>query len=141
MSPLNDDELNSLLEQAKNKPPEPRPELTLRALRAYQENVARPPHWRRLLLWPVPIPLPVGILAAVLLILIGAAGDRAFKRPSVVGQTRLVEVPVTREHVVYRNCPAGQQESNPSIAALTFKEFQPVREIKPRVVRSIRDDQ
>ena len=141
MSPLNDDELNSLLEQAKSKPQEPRPELMLRALRVYQENVARPRHWRRLLLWPVPIPLPVGILAAVLLILIGAAGGRAFRRPSVVGQTRLVEVPVTREHVVYRNCPAGQQESNPSIASLTFKEFQPVREIKPRVVRSIRNDQ
>jgi len=140
MSPLNDDELNSLLEQAKSKPPEPRPEMTLRALRAYQENVVRPPLWRRFLLRPVPIPLPVGILAVVLLILIGAAGDRAF-RPSVVGQTRLVEVPVTREHVVYRNCPAGQPESGPSIAGLTFKEFQPVREIKPRVVRSIRDDQ
>jgi hypothetical protein len=140
MSPLNDDELNSLLEQAKSRPPEPRPDLTLRALRAYRENVARPSRWRRLFLWPVPIPLPVGILAAVLLILIGAAGDRAFRRPSVVGQTRPVELPVTREHVVYRNCPAGQQESNPSIASLTFKEFQPVREIKPRIVRSIRDD-
>jgi hypothetical protein len=141
MSPLNDDELNSLLEQAKTKPPEPRPELTLRALRAYRENVARPPHLYRLLLRPVPIPLPVGILAVVLLILIGAAGDRVFRRPSVVGQTRLVEVPVVREHVVYRNCLASQQESKPSIASLTFKEFQPVREIKPRVVRSIRDDQ
>jgi hypothetical protein len=141
MSPLNDDELNFLLKQAKSKPPEPRPELTLRALRAYRENVARRPHWRRLLLRPVPLRLPVGILAAVLLILIGAAGDRAFRRPSVVGQAPLVEVPVTREHVVYRNCPAGQQESGPSIASLTFKEFQPVREIKPRVVRSIRDDQ
>jgi len=141
MSPLNDDELNSLLEQAKSKPPEPRPEMTLRALRAYRRNVARPPHCRRLLLRPVPIPLAVGILAAVLLILIGAAGDRAFRRPSVVVQTRLMEVPVTRERVVYRDCPPGQQESGPSIASLTFKEFQPVREIKPRVVRSIPDDQ
>jgi hypothetical protein len=91
MSPLNDDELNSLLKQAKSKPPEPRPELTLRALRAYQQNVARRPHWRRLLLRPVPLPLPVGILAAVLLILTGAAGDRAFRRPSVVGQAPLVD--------------------------------------------------
>jgi hypothetical protein len=109
MSRLNDDELNSLLEQAKSQRPEPRPEVTLRALRAYRENVARQPRWRRLLLRPVPIPLPVGILAAVLLILIGAEGGRAFRRPSAAGQTRLVEVPVTREHVVYRNCPAGQQ--------------------------------
>jgi hypothetical protein len=141
MSQLNDDELSSLLEQAKSKQPEPRPELTVRALRAYQENVARPPDWRRLLLRPVPVPLPVGILAAVLLILMGAAGDRTFRRPSVVEQTRMVEVPVTREHVVYHNCPASQQEPSSSIASLSFKEFQPVREIKPRVVRSIRDDQ
>jgi hypothetical protein len=141
MSQLNDDELSSLLGQAKSKQPEPRPELTVRALRAYQENVARPPDWRRLLLRPVPVPLPFGIFAAVLLILIGAAGDRTFRRPSVVEQTRMVEVPVTREHVVYHNCPAGQQEPSSSIASLSFKEFQPVREIKPRVVRSIRDDQ
>src|SRR5207244_10246676 len=84
MKPLDDDELNSLLAQAKSKPPEPRPELTLDVMRAYQENVARPPHWRRLFPRPVPILSPVGIFAAFLLILIGAIGDRAFRRSSVV---------------------------------------------------------
>jgi hypothetical protein len=139
MNPLNDDELSSLLEQAKSKPPEPRPEMTLRALRAYKEHVARP-HWRWLLLRPFPIRLPVGILAAVLLILMGAAGDRVFRQSAVVVQTRNVETPVMREHVVYRDCPAGPQGSSPAVANL-FKEFQPVSHIRPRVVRSIRDDQ
>ena len=139
MSPLNDDELTSLLQHAKNQPPEPTPELAARALRAYQANVVRPRSWRQFLLRPVPIPLPLGLLAAVLLILIGAVGGRMFRRPSVTMQT--VEVPVMREHIAYRDCPAGQQESSPPIARLTFKEFQPVSQIKPRVVRSIRNEQ
>jgi len=145
MSPLNDDELISLLEQAKSKPPEPTPELAARVMRAYQANVAGPPKWRRLLLRPVPIPLPLGILAAVSLVVIGSVGGRSFWLPSVVVQTRIVEVPVTRERIVYRDvcrdCPGGPQESSPTVASLTFKEFKPVRQIRPRVIRSIRDDQ
>jgi hypothetical protein len=141
MSPLNDDELRSLLEQAKNKPVEPRPELGIRALRAYQANVVRPPNWRGLLLRPISIPLPLGMLAAVLLVLLGAVGGRSFRRTAIVVQTRSVEGPVTREHIVYRDCSAGPQESSPRIANVTFKEFQPVRQIRPRVVRSIRDAQ
>jgi hypothetical protein len=145
MSSLNDDELSSLLEQAKNKLPEPSPELAARAMRAYLANVAKPPKWRRLLLRPVPIPLPLGILAAVFLVVIGAVGGRSFWRASAVLQTRIVEVPVTRERVVYRDvcrdCPSGPQESSPAVASLTFKEFQPVRQIRPRVIRSNRNDQ
>ncbi len=140
MSPLNDDELNSLLEQAKSDAPEPRPDLAARALRAYQANMVKPRNWRRLLLRPVAIPWPLGIFAAVLLVLIGAVAGRNFRRPSVIVQSHRVEVPVAREHIVYRDCPAGQEPS-PRIATLTFKEFQPVRQIRPRVVRSIRDDQ
>jgi hypothetical protein len=141
MTPLSDDELSSLLEQAKSKPPEPRPELAVRALRAYQAKVARRSIWRRLLLGTVPIPLPVGVLSAVFLLLIGVAAGRSCWRPSVVIQTRRVEVPVMREQIIYRDCPAGPREANPPIASLTFKDFQPVRQIRPRLVRSIRDDQ
>ncbi len=39
MSPLNDDELNSLLEQAKGNEPKPRPELAVSALRAYIRRI------------------------------------------------------------------------------------------------------
>lgn len=141
MTPLKDDELSSLLEQAKSKPPEPGPELAVRALRTYQAKVARRLNWRRLLLGTAPIPLPVGILTAVFLLLIGAEVGRSFWRPSVVIQTRSVEVPVMREQIIYRDCPAGPREANPPIASLTFKDFQPVHQIRKRVVRSIRDDQ
>jgi hypothetical protein len=141
MNPLNDDELTSLLQQAKSKPPEPSPDLAARALRSYRGNVVKPPNWRLFLLRPVSIPLPLGMLAAVLLILLGAAVGLSFRRPSVIVQSHSPEVSATREHVVYRDCPAVQPASQPPIASLTFKEFQPVRQIKPRVVRSTRDDQ
>ena len=141
MNPLNDDELNSLLQQAKTQPPKISPELAVRVLRAYQESVVRPTTWRWLLVRPISIPLPLGALAAVLLVLIGAGGGRALRRPSVIVQTDRVEVPVTREHIVYRDCPAGQQESGPQVATLTLKEMQPMGQMRPHVVGSIRDDQ
>jgi hypothetical protein len=124
MNPLNDDELNALLQQAKAKLPHPSPELAARTMRAYRGSVARPTALR----------LVFGALAAVLLILIGALGDRLLRAPVV--RTRTVEVPV-----VYRECPAEPPGSSPQIATLTFKEMRPVRQIRPRVVRSIRDDQ
>jgi hypothetical protein len=141
MSPLNDDELNSLLEQAKNKPPVPEVELWIRMLRAYQADLARPLNWRYRLLRPISIPLPLGMLAALLLVLVGAVVGRSFLRPSVVVQTRTVEVPVTQDRIVYRDCPAGSQESSPRVANLTFKEFQPVSQLRPRIVRSVGDEQ
>jgi hypothetical protein len=141
MNPLNDDELNALLQEAKAQPPRPSRELAARTLEAYRGGVARTALWRRLLLRPVSLPLAFGALAAVLLILIGALGDRALRTPAVVERTRNVEVPVVHERVVLRDCPAEPQPSNPQIAALTFREMRPVRQIRPRVVRSIRDDQ
>jgi hypothetical protein len=131
MNPLNDDELNALLQQAKEKPPQPSRELAARTLQAYRSGVAR----------PVSLRLAFAALAASLLILIGALGDRTLRAPTVVVRTRTVEVPVMQERVVYRDCPAKPPGSSPQIATLTLKELQPVRQIRPRVVRSIRDDQ
>lgn len=122
MNPLNDDELNALLQQAKGTTPQPSQELAARTQQAYRRSVARPTSLR----------LVFGALAAMLLILIGALGDRLLRAPVV----RTVEVPV-----VYRECPAEPPGSSPQIATLTFKEMRPVRQIRPRVVRSIRDDQ
>ena len=142
MSPLNDDELTSLLKQAKRNPPEPSPDLTARALHSYQTSVLKPGSWLLLLRRPVPIPLSLAALAALLLVLLGALAGLSFRRPPVIVQSHSpqVEMPATRELVVYRDCPAVQPESRPPIASLTFKEFQPVRQIRPRVVRSISDD-
>lgn len=134
MNPLNDDELNSLLEQAKNTPPEPPPELAARALRAYRATGAGPTNWRALFLRPVSIPWPLGLSVALFLVLVGAVGSRSFQSHSAAAQ-------VTREHIVYRDCSSSQQESSSPVASLTFKEFQPVRELRPRVIRSMQGDQ
>lgn len=124
MSPLNDDELNSLLEQAKLKSPEPRPELATRMVRAYQANVPSPISLQGYFLRPVSIPWPMGVLAAVLFVLIGALADHSFDRSSTIEASR-----------------SSEAVSSQSTAILTFKEFQPVSEIRPRVIRSLRDDQ
>ena len=146
MSPLNDDELNSLLEQFKSKTPQPGPEVAARALRAYETSVARRGRWHRFFGYSVAIPLPVGVLVATILILIGVAAGRSLRRPALPVETRTVEVPVMRERLVYGDCSAGPREASPSapgapIVTLTFKEFQPVSQIKPRIVRSIGNEQ
>lgn len=123
MSPLNDDELSSLLEQAKSTSPEPSPELAERTLRAYQANFVRPKSWRGYFLRPLSIPWPLGVLAAVFLVLFGALADHSFRRPSTIIESHTPEA------------------TSQSAAILTFKEFQPVSEIRPRVIRGPRDDQ
>jgi hypothetical protein len=133
--------LTALLQQAKAKPPQPSRELAARTLHAYQGGMARPAIWRRLLLRPVSLPVAFGALAAVLLILIGALGDRALRASSVAVRTLSMGVPSVKERVVYRECPAEQPGSSPQIATLTLSEMRPVRQIRPRVVRSIQDDQ
>jgi hypothetical protein len=70
------------------------------------------------------------------LVAIGAVVGRTLLAPAVKAQTR-VEVPV--ERVVYRECSPPAHTTEPS-NGLTFKELQPVREIRPRVVRSMEDD-
>ena len=146
MSPLNDDELSSLLEQFKSKTPQPGPEVASRTLRAYETSVTRRGGWRRLFGHSVAVPLPVGVLAATLLVLIGAAAGRSLRRPALVVETRTIEVPVIREHLVYGDCSTGPRQASPHapgppIVTFTFKEFQPVTHIKPRIVRSIGNEQ
>jgi len=140
MNPLNDDELDALLRQAKAEPPSSSPELSARTMAAYAGLRRRPSGWQALLSRPIRIPAPAGLLAAAALVAIGAAAGRTLAPPVVV-QTRNVEVPVVQEHVVYRDCPVNSQTHGPQTGGLTFQELPPVQEIKPRVVRSIRDDQ
>lgn len=119
MKPLNDDELNFLLQKAKSETPEPNPELTGRAMRAYERKTVEARHWRGILFRPIAIPLPVGVLLAVLLISIGALCEHSFERHSAA---------------VERRSPHAQMTG-------LFTEFQPVRQIQPRVIRSDRDEQ
>jgi hypothetical protein len=120
MNPLNDDELNALLQQAKATPLKPSPKLAARTLSAWREHTARPPFWRR----SISLRWRVGALAA-LLILAGTLGTQAFGPSSDVG----LEGPVM------------PQRANPHATDLTLKDLQPIQEIKPRVVRSMKDDQ
>jgi hypothetical protein len=133
MNPLNDDELSALLQQTKHKPLEPSADLADRVVRGYHQSVGRPPKGRLLLLRPVYIPLPLAAIAAVLL-----AAGLGYRRTPITLGGRNIDVPMTRERVVYRDCTSAQAESGSAISNLSFKEFQPVRQIKPRVVESSR---
>ena len=124
MSPLNDHELNSLLEQAKRESPEPSPELAARTLRAYKAAIGGRTSFLQYLLRPVSIPWPLGVLGAFLCLLIGALADHSLHRPATA------DVNGTPQTV-----------SSKPAAVLTFKDFKPVNELRPRVIRRLQDDQ
>jgi hypothetical protein len=125
MNPLNDDELTALLQQAKAKPPQASPALAARTLRAYRERVAPPPFWRRAAAWPASHRWRVGALAALLLILMGTLGSQVLGPSTDVGQEE----------------PGMPQRAVPQARDLTLKNLQPVPQVEPRVVRSMKDDQ
>ncbi len=120
MNPLNDDELDRLLRQAKPGGPRPSPALAERLMKSYRRQVPLPAaggfRWSQL-------------VAAAVLILVGAVADRTLMA------AHKPDSPVVEERLVYKDCPAPSQAPG-----LTFNELQPVREIKPRVVRSMQDD-
>lgn len=137
MNPLNDDELNELLRRAKAGAPHSSSRFKRRVMQAYRAETGQASLWQRLtggLDAARPFRLP-NLLAAVVLILVGAVADRTLLAARIaVGTPKTPESIV--ERVVYKDCPAPSQGPG-----LTFNELQPVREIKPRVVRSIEDDQ
>jgi hypothetical protein len=118
MSALNDDELNSLLEQAKGESPEPSRAMGARTLRAYEAAVVGRISWREYFLRRFSIPWPIGVLAAVLFVLIGALADHGLTRLSTPATNRTNEVRSSRPTTI-----------------LSFKEFRPVSELSPRVIR------
>jgi hypothetical protein len=139
MNPLNDDELNELLRRAKAEPPKVSATFDARVMRSYQQQagMGRSSLWRRM--WN---PADNGhwfglrtVLAALVLILIGALADRTLLAAHVFREPPKTEPPVVEERVVYKDCPVPSQGPG-----LTFNELQPVREIKPRIVRSMQDD-
>jgi hypothetical protein len=144
MNPLNDDELDALLRQA--KPPQSSPGFAARVMRGYEEQTRRSTAWSWLLFRPVRIPAAFGVLAALLLLAVGAVVGRTLLAPTVIAKTRppeatvIKEVPVIQERVVYRECNGPTRSNEPPAGGFTFNELQPVREIQPRVVRSIGDD-
>ena len=136
MNPLNDDELNEMLRRAKLEPPKISPTFDARMMRGVSAasgvRVAmgmahgawgHPFRWR-------------SALGSAALILLGVFADRTLLATRAVMTPRGTDSPVVEERVVYQNCPVPSQGPG-----LTFNELQPVREIKPRVVRSMEDDQ
>jgi hypothetical protein len=123
---LNDDELNSLLRQAKANPPKPSPGFAARATRAYEKQSSTSV-WHRLLFGTIRIPIPIGVLASIVLILVGAVFGRK------LGQTRSVEVATVQEraatNVVDRDRPV-----------LNLYGLQPVTELHPRIIRRVHED-
>ncbi|HTS26969.1 MAG TPA: hypothetical protein VMH81_13930 [Bryobacteraceae bacterium] len=140
MNPLNDDQLDDLLGQAKAEQPQPSPAFSERVMRAYEEQTGRRASHRSH--GPGTGADPVApfrlrkLLAAAALILIGALADRTLQASHLLGNPRSADPATVVERVVYQDCPVPS--SGPG---LTFNELQPVREIKPRVVRSMQDDQ
>ena len=136
MNPLNDDQLNELLRQAKAEPPRVSPAFPARVIEAYEQQAGRSSLWRRL--WsPVDSGYPFrlrNLLAAIALIVAGALADRTLLASHALLAPRDGS-PVVEERVVYKDCPIPSQGPG-----LTFNELQPVREIQRRVVRSIEDD-
>jgi hypothetical protein len=138
MNPLNDDELDEMLRRAKADPPKVSAAFEARVMRGYQNLTGRSSGWNR---WLGAMDFRQtfqlrNVLAAILLILIGVVADRTLLAAHPVRQSLKEAEPVVEERVVYKDCPVPSQGPG-----LTFNELQPVREIKPRVVRSIRDDQ
>jgi hypothetical protein len=140
MNPLNDDELNEMLSRAKQEPPRVSPAFDARMMREYERQVAagQASVWRRL--WAATeLGHPFrwrSALGSAALILLGVFADRTLLATRAVITPRGADSPVVEERVVYQNCPVPSQGPG-----LTFNELQPVREIKPRVVRSMEDDQ
>lgn len=124
MNPLNDDELTSLLKQTKSESPEPPREMATRTLRAYEAAIVKRTSWRDFFRRPLSIPWPIGAFAALVFVFIGALAGHNLARPSKSEVHRMSEA----------------RSSRPT-AILSFKEFQPVSDLRPRVIRRLRDDQ
>jgi hypothetical protein len=124
---LNDDELNSLLRQAKVSPPKPSPGFAARAKRAYERQSSRSSVWHRLLFGTIRMPIPIGVIASIILILVGAVFGHK------LGQTRTVELPTVQKraatNVVDRDRPV-----------LNLYGLQPVTELHPRIIRRVHED-
>jgi hypothetical protein len=120
MNPLDDEELTSLLKQAKGESPEPPREMATRTLRAYKAAIVERTSWQDFFRRPLPIPWPIGAFAALVFVFIGALADHTLTHPSKLDVNRMNEARSSRPTVI-----------------LSFKEFQPVSELRPRVIRRI----
>lgn len=122
MSSLNDDDLNSLLRQAKASPLKPSPRFAARVERAYETQVRGWPRWRHLLFGTIRLPIAAVVAAAVMLPLAGAAFSVLLIR------TNRINVPSIRQDATVdawdRNRPV-----------LNLYGLRPVTELHLKIIR------
>lgn len=135
---LNDDQLNDILQAW--RAPRPSPPLEACSLEAFRRR--RGSFWRWFIAGSLRVPVPMAAAFIIVLIYSGFRLWRPPAAPQIVVQTRTVEVPVVRERVVTRTVfverpatPPGSHRAAPLVAG-TLRDFQPVTEFAPRVVRS-----
>jgi hypothetical protein len=94
-------------------------------MKAYQKQSSRPSVWYRLLHGTIRIPIPIGIIASTVLILVGVVFGHK------LGQSRSSEAPSaygsgtkTASNVVDRDRPV-----------LNLYGLQPVAQLHPRIIR------
>jgi len=108
MEPMNDHELNGLLQQwqAPGAPPHLRP----------PKHALRPPRWQWLMTGTIRIPVPIGLAAAIGLVAVWLYSSAPGREPAVVS-----DPPTT----------AGQ-------AVVSLADFQPVPEAQLRVIGGVK---
>lgn len=126
MRPLNDDQLSSLLRQAKANQPKPAPGFVPRVMQAYQRQSGRSTIWRRLVSGTIRIPIPIGAVAAIALILVGVVFGR-----------RSSEAPTTRTPIVQES--AATKVVSQDRPELSLYGLRPVAELRPRILRSMHE--
>lgn len=134
---MTDDELSKLLSAWKSPAPPA-------DLRAGIFPARKRPFWHRLLVSSIPVPVPAAVCLAVLL---GAGVWRWVNPPPprLIVRTERVEVPVVQERVVtkvvYRDRPVPRERTaaRPQ-RPFILHGFQPVDELRPRIIRSNNGD-
>ena len=118
MKSLNDEDLTSLLRQAKATPPKPSPGLVPRVMQAYEAQFGTVPAWRRFFFGSVRVPILVAISASVILLVTGALLGLAISRSQVVTERRSIADILDGDQPV-----------------LNLYGMQPVPELRLRVIR------
>jgi hypothetical protein len=120
--PLNDDDLNSLLRQAKASPLEPSPRFIARVERAYEMQVREASTWRHLLFGTIRVPIAAVVAASVMLPLAGGAFGMLLSRTNGIHGPSLRQNATSYE--VDRNRPV-----------LNLDGLQPVTELHLKIIR------
>lgn len=126
MRHLDDEQLNSLLREAKSAAPVPAAGIEDRVMQAYAAQI-RKSFWRRFLTGTVRVPVPVAVAAAIALVCVGAV----FAVLAGGSATRTLTPPAVQH--------AAPGDGGRDYPALNVGGLQPVSELHPKILRRGRD--